>query len=240
LSLIAGPDQQDWEITSAQLVPVPARPLRDLRIAWVDTLGHVIVGEEVRSALAALAAELQRAGCLIERRMPDDFDAHIAIDVLHEMQRADRSAFPPAAVRAEMPVKLPEDEVLPDHPMTMWEYRVTLERRDRLIAALDRFFEQWDALLCPVASVPAFNHCPRLTPIRVGDQDIPYWHAGPDQCVLFSLTGQPTVVLPLTRSKEGLPIGVQIVGRRWGEMELLAVAKRLAEVIGPFVPPPGY
>jgi amidase len=44
----------------------------------------------------------------------------------------------------------------------------------------------------------------------------------------------------LTLSAAGLPIGVQIVGRRWEEMELLAVAAKIAEVIGPFRRPPGY
>jgi amidase len=44
-------------------------------------------------------------------------------------------------------------------------------------------------------------------------------------------------VLPLARSAEGLPIGVQLVGRRWGDMELLASAALLAGVIGPWQPP---
>jgi amidase len=48
------------------------------------------------------------------------------------------------------------------------------------------------------------------------------------------------VVLPLTRSAEGLPIGLQVIGRRWGEMRLLAIAAQLAKVIGPFRRPRGY
>jgi amidase len=56
----------------------------------------------------------------------------------------------------------------------------------------------------------------------------------------FNVTGSPVVVLPLTHSEEGLPIGVQVVGRRWHDMKLLAVAKRLAERTAPFRKPPGY
>jgi amidase len=54
------------------------------------------------------------------------------------------------------------------------------------------------------------------------------------------LTGHPVVVLPLARSAEGLPIGVQVVGQRWSEMKLLAIAEQLTELTGPFQRPPGY
>jgi amidase len=64
--------------------------------------------------------------------------------------------------------------------------------------------------------------------------------AGTAYTELFNLTGHPVVVLPLARSAAGLPIGLQVVGRRWGEMPLLAIAARLAMVIGPFQRPPGY
>jgi amidase len=42
-------------------------------------------------------------------------------------------------------------------------------RRDRLIAALERFFDRWDALLCPVTAGPAIPHRPTSTPITVDD-----------------------------------------------------------------------
>jgi amidase len=48
------------------------------------------------------------------------------------------------------------------------------------------------------------------------------------------------VVIPAGQDANGLPIGVQVVGRRWADERLLAVAGRLAEVAGPFRRPPGY
>jgi hypothetical protein len=92
--------------------------------------------------------------------------------------------------------------------------------------------------LCPVAAGPACPHCPQDTPIDVDGAAVPFWTATLGHLAPFSLTGHPSVVLPLARSSEGLPLGVQVVGRRWGEMELLAVAERIAEVSGPFAPPP--
>jgi amidase len=48
------------------------------------------------------------------------------------------------------------------------------------------------------------------------------------------------VVIPIGQDADGLPIGVQIVGHRWGEARLLEIAARIAEVAGPFRQPPGY
>ena len=48
------------------------------------------------------------------------------------------------------------------------------------------------------------------------------------------------MVLPFAQDHDGLPIGIQLVGKRWGESRLLAVAAALADVIDPFQRPPGY
>ena len=68
---------------------------------------------------------------------------------------------------------------------------------------------------------------------------MPYLLATSVHTGLFNLTGNPAIVLPLARSHEGLPIGVQLVGRRWSDMTLLAVAAQLTQVTGRFEPPPG-
>lgn len=56
----------------------------------------------------------------------------------------------------------------------------------------------------------------------------------------FNYTGHPAVVLPWKLDRAGLPIGVQIVGKRWSESRLLAIAAALEDVTGPFQRPPGY
>jgi amidase len=59
-------------------------------------------------------------------------------------------------------------------------------------------------------------------------------------CTVFNYTGHLAVVLPYKLDGYGLPIGVQMVGRRWDESHLLAIAKALSEVTGDFQRPPGY
>ncbi|NEO60689.1 MAG: amidase, partial [Moorea sp. SIO4G2] len=50
----------------------------------------------------------------------------------------------------------------------------------------------------------------------------------------------PVIVLPLSQSQKGLPIGVQVVGRRGSDMRLIAIAETLTQITGGFQPPPGY
>jgi amidase len=106
------------------------------------------------------------------------------------------------------------------------------------------------ALLCwllPVSAVPAFPHTPTgniigqfRASLAVDGRPTPYDTATAAWARPFNLTGSPVAVLPVAQSKEGLPIGIQHVGRRWGDMALLAVAEALTEVTGPCRRPPGY
>ncbi|MFN2454696.1 MAG: amidase family protein [Pyrinomonadaceae bacterium] len=49
---------------------------------------------------------------------------------------------------------------------------------------------------------------------------------------IFNLTGNPAVALPVSRSREGLPIGAQLIGRRWKDFRLLDTAELIADVAG--------
>jgi amidase len=109
-----------------------------------------------------------------------------------------------------------------------------------MIRALERYFDDHDALLCPVTYGPAFPHGPRGRLIVYDVAPMPYGMAGTGHTKVFNVTGHPAVAIPLAQSADGLPIGLQIVGRRLGDAHVLGVAAALAELIGPFRPPPGY
>jgi amidase len=59
-------------------------------------------------------------------------------------------------------------------------------------------------------------------------------------CKLAPTTGHPVVIIPLAKDRNGLPIGVQVMGRRWDDERLLAIAEVLSGVAGGFQRPPGY
>jgi amidase len=84
----------------------------------------------------------------------------------------------------------------------------------------------------------AFPHCEPGAPLSVDGQEVSYWMVSAHGA-LFNYTGHPAIVLPYRVDRDGLPIGVQLVGKRWNESRLLAIAKAVAPVTGDFRRPPG-
>ncbi len=76
--------------------------------------------------------------------------------------------------------------------------------------------------------------------LKVDDQTLPYNDWGLSHAPIFNLTGNPVVVIPVGQNQAGLPIGIQVVGRRWRDRSLLAIAEKLTEVTGAFKPPPDF
>jgi amidase len=254
LRVTAGPDGRHWDVPPVSLEAAAPKPLRALRLAWTDGFGGVPVSGDTRGALARLAGALEARGCRVARCAPEGFDWPAAWETYGELNEAEGAASRSPEQEARRAEQAARAGITPDAAEPLFRgmarmlqsggalrrYAAALERRDSLIGALERFFDAWDALLCPVSAGPAIPHCPPGTPIDVDGARVPYWTGGTAHCTPFNLTGHPAVVLPLARSSSGLPLGLQVVGRRWGELPLLAVAEQLADVIGPFGRPPGF
>ena len=125
-------------------------------------------------------------------------------------------------------------------PPSLDKYAAILTERDRLITIMDRFMEKWDAWICPVSMTPAFPHYSFGKPIEVDWVKSPYLLAAGGYTMPLNLTGSPVVVIPIGQCKDGLPIGIQIVGKRWKDMELLTIANEINQAIGGFKNPDGY
>ena len=248
LHVIAGPDAREWEVPPVPLDEPPVKSLQETKLAWLDDFGGVPICRDTGSALKQLAAELKQQGCTVERKVPEGFDFTMAWETWGEILMAERAATAPeralervAALNAGV-----DSEIALYRGMargvnaTMQQYTESLTKRDTLIGTLESFFQHWDALLCPVMVGPAIPHVPFGTPVDVDGEQVSYLLAATAHTCPFNLTGHPAVVVPLARSTEGLPIGLQIVGRRWGEMALLALARQLTGITGPFQRPPGY
>ncbi|MBI5496401.1 MAG: amidase [Deltaproteobacteria bacterium] len=110
--------------------------------------------------------------------------------------------------------------------------------RHHLVETVDAFMAQRDAWLLPVVSVPAFTHRPAGMPVDVDGVPQNYWLVAGGWTSPFSLTGHPVVVIPAGRAAEGLPVGLQLVGRRGEEGVLLGIAEVLEGALGGFQPPP--
>ena len=101
--------------------------------------------------------------------------------------------------------------------------------RDALRARFLTQMRKYPILLCPVAAIPAFRHGERSW--NIDGKTVEYLDAW-SYTEWFNLLGNPAAVVPVSHSAEGLPIGVQIVGRPWEEEQVLAVAAALERECG--------
>ncbi len=249
LPLIAGPDGQRWEVPPVPLQPAPERTLKSCRLAWTDEFAGVPISKDSKAALSRLVARLLEHGAVIEERPLNGFDFTAVWETWGALFQAEHgstlSADEEAQFASAFGAKLDSEAAIyrgfaQAVHATMRQYTAMLTRRDRLITELEGCLSDWDALLCPVTVGPAFPHCPPGTPIAVDDRFVPYWVGLVSYTCPFNVTGNPAVVIPLDRSSEGLPIGLQIVGRRWSDMQLLALAATLETVVGAWQRPPGF
>ena len=106
--------------------------------------------------------------------------------------------------------------------------------RDQLRVRLFREMSQTSIIICPVCAVPAFRHVERQW--MVDGQSVDYMQAMM-YTQWFNLLGNPAAVVPMSKSPEGLPIGVQVVGLPYGEELVLKIAA-VMESAGGFKAPP--
>jgi amidase len=226
LQIIAGPDGRQWEVPPVGLGTLPEVRFKGLRLAWTTQFGDYPVTRETQAAIQSLVQDLVRTGCEIHHESLEDFDFDGAFELFKQLSRAEGPEDGDGSRDVE--------------EISLRAHAGWMEARHALTTSMNSVLDTCDALLCPVAMRPAFKHCPPGTPIDVDGQPVRYlraqlWYTAP-----FNLTGNPAVALPMARSADGLPIGLQVVGRRWDEMRLLAIAARLVEISGPFQKPPGF
>jgi amidase len=115
-----------------------------------------------------------------------------------------------------------------------------LADRLRIIEQLETFLDTRDAWIWPVFPTPAFSHRRMNAAIEVDGERMSQLEANLLHSIIFNMTGHPAVTIPIGSSSTGLPIGVQVVGRRWQEMALLDVATMISSAADGYQAPPGY
>jgi Asp-tRNA(Asn)/Glu-tRNA(Gln) amidotransferase A subunit family amidase len=227
-----GPDVGD---TNA--APVPVRwssdvDTRKLKVGYFEDDGRTPVTAETRAAVRTAAEALRSMGFQVESFQPQG---------LEEARQLWRKYFVVAGGMLINPMfKDRESELSPILKQFLeWsaaEPALTAEtlldawiRRDMLRAQFFTQMEQYPILLCPAAAIPAFRHGERSW--RIEGNSVDYLDAW-SYTEFFSLLGNPAAVIPVGHSSEGLPIGVQIVGRPWEEEQVLSIAAALENECG--------
>jgi Asp-tRNA(Asn)/Glu-tRNA(Gln) amidotransferase A subunit family amidase len=113
-----------------------------------------------------------------------------------------------------------------DPPLGLEELMNTLIERDRLRTDFLEQMDRFPILICPVCSVPAFRHRERKWTVE--GREVEYLNAM-SYTQWFNILGNPAAVVPVGRSPEGLPIGVQVVGKPYEDERVLAVAAAIEQ-----------
>lgn len=122
-----------------------------------------------------------------------------------------------------------------DGPLSGEEMLETWIDRDKLRGRLLEQMQRYRVFICPVCSIPAFRHGEREW--EVGGCKLAYLDVM-SYTQWFNILGNPAAVVPVGQSPEGLPVGVQIVGRPFEEELVLTVAGAIERQRGPWRPPP--
>jgi aspartyl-tRNA(Asn)/glutamyl-tRNA(Gln) amidotransferase subunit A len=227
LTAMAGPDERDLLSLPADATDYLAacdRGIRGLRVAWSATLGYAKVEPEVAHLTQAAASVFESdLGCNVEAVDPEFGSPWSFFSVLWVM-----SCF----LRLHAFLKEWESRMDPDlvkvvkqgERLASTDYAEALAKRSVLWETTRKFFDRYDLLLMPTLPVPPFD-VGRIAPETVsadkgllpfGDW-IPFTYP-------WNLTGQPAASVPCGFTREGLPVGLQIVGRRFADAMVLRAA----------------
>jgi amidase len=227
LGVLAGPDADRAAAWRVELAAPRHRDLSGYRIGtWLDDPAAT-VDSEVGDLLQDAAAALARGGAQVDGSRPPIRLAQ-AVELFGELIAA---AVSPSA-----------DPDIGD--AQSGSHRHWLERdeaRARMRLAWAEWFTDHDVLLCPVMPMAAFGH----------DQDRPFTertveiNGSPrrhlDTLAWTGLVGVsylPSTVVPIGRTRAGLPVGIQVVGPYLEDRSSLAVAAHLEQALGGYVAPP--
>ncbi len=211
--------------------------LRRRKIGYFEDDGLVPVTEETRIAIRDAAHVLKEAGFLVEPFRPKSLEAlrHLwwkgfvqCGAMLYEpMIRGKHSELSPI-FQEFMEIAGQSGELDALEILHLWT-DMDVER-GRMLEEM----QQYSVLLCPVASIPAFRHGARSW--EVDGIKLSYLDAV-RHTQWWNVLGAPAAVIPMGRSSDGLPIGVQVVARPHEDEIALGVAAILDRECG-FVPPP--
>jgi amidase len=256
--IIAGADSRRPDVPPMPLDIPTGKSLPDLKIAWSNEWAEVPIAAEIKAAMMASAQKLVQAGAQITDWRPPNFNLSEIFE-LHGLMAAylNRYAQPIDLYNLRRSAKLlwrtatqgdkklrhlgNYTRFLPKMlKPSLQGYFQALTDLDRFITQMDAALEPWDVWICPVAVTTAFTHRPAWSPINIDGRAYPHATANGIYLLPFNLSGHPAVVIPIGPTQAGLPIGIQIVGKRWREMELLSIAQEIDKVIGSFRRPTGY
>ena len=227
MSVLAGADDADLYTPP---VPVPDYATQDvdlsrLKVGWSPTTG-VPVEPEVQRKVSEAAATLGEIGMNVEPvEIPalTERNASAISTIIYTMEARCYSA-PTIAGRESELTPMFRARFVDGNTFTMDEYLNASEQWEELRREVKEYFTRYDIFLCPTVPMPAYPH--GQNEFQIEGRDLAGRHTL-RITLPWDLTGSPAISVPFGFSSDGLPIGVQVVGRHFDELTLLQVARRL-------------
>ncbi len=220
---MAGFDEEDPDTRPVARPPLAAtaasEPPLPPRLAFVKGPAWKHIEPEMSEALAELVGALGAAAAdsISDVTLGQSFDravehhaAVMEVDMAHNLHRDYEKG------AAQMSAQL-RDIIERGRKRLAVDYTRALAAIEPLNAALDSVFDEYDAILTPPQAGPA--------PRGLGATGNPVF------CTMWTYLGTPAITLPLMQSGAGLPLGVQLVGRRGADARLLRTARWLAATL---------
>lgn len=220
-SVLVGPDPSDPEVIpllpGSRGVPVD---IRSLRVAFAAEIPGIRIEGRISRAIERLANDLGRAGARVIEGVPFDFE-----ELLGAFRRYMRFAM---SLLVNTGVAPPPGAAAMFAPPSAGEIAAAIGERERHIQRAEAFFTKYDVFLSPAATCTAFTHRERGAPVEIDGVSEP--STSIDHPTIWStLTGCPSFVVPIG-PPESLPIGAQLVGRRWTDERLMATGGAIASI----------
>jgi aspartyl-tRNA(Asn)/glutamyl-tRNA(Gln) amidotransferase subunit A len=223
LNVIAKPDARDWHALPYEPTDYAAElesGVRGKRIAFSPRLGYAKrVDPEVEALVAAAAKRFEDLGANVEQVDPPGGDPGEIFRTLWWAGAAFLLGDLPEAKKAQLDSGL-RQMAEEGARITTKEFIGANAARGNYGSAMRQFMERYDFLLTPALATPAFD-VGQLSPL---DDDGKAWMNWTPFSFPFNLTQQPAASVPCGFTRDGLPVGLQIVGRMFDDAGVLAAA----------------
>jgi amidase len=233
LSAIAGPDSRS-PLSISEPGALFARPLgrsfKGVRVAWFKDLGGVPFDPRVRAVVDGHRATFESLGCVVEQAEPDFSPAEISFRVLRAWASAvsygDRLRQHPEAFKDTLKAEIEEGLRLTETDLARAEVA-----RGQLWRRFQAFLEKYEYFVLPTTQLPPFDvNTPY--PTELAGVKFTNYIDWMKSCWYISATGNPASSVPGGFTPEGLPVGVQIVGRNREDFAVLQLADAFEEATG--------